>query len=99
MPSPTGPAPINAITPERSDIYVLHRGKLCLRNRYAPILHRKSLGARGFYFGQQLNELLFPLGLIMATFSFRQLRDVHGAEFWSAHGAELRFLVEVIGKI
>src|SRR5579864_7023483 len=90
MPSPTGPAPINAITPDRSDI------------AKSPVLKKTSsvrLRSGAFYFSQQLHEFLFALGLIVPTLGLGQLRDVHRAELRSAHRAEFRFLVEVIGKI
>jgi hypothetical protein len=45
---------------------------------------------------QEFGEFLFAFGLVFAGFGFRQLRDVHGAEFRAAHGAEFRFLVEIV---
>ena len=53
-----------------------------------------SLGTLDFR--QQLDEFLFAFGLILSGLGFGQLRDVHGAELWAAHGAELRFLVKVV---
>src|SRR5215472_9942685 len=48
---------------------------------------------------QQFRKFLFAFGLVLAGFGFGHLRDVHGAEFWAAHGAELRFFVKVVGQI
>jgi len=53
--------------------------------------------AGGLHFGEQFDEFLLALGLIVATFGVRQLSNVHGAEFGPAHGAELRFLVKIVG--
>src|SRR5258707_14267025 len=36
---------------------------------------------------------------VVAALGFGQLRDVHGAELRAAHGAELGFFVEIVGKI
>src|SRR5579859_2238152 len=92
MPSPTGPAPINAIRLERSDIALI----TCLRTK--PTLHAR-LRAGGFDFGQQLHKFLLTLGLVVPAFRFRQLRDVHRAELRPAHRAEFRFLVEIVGQV
>ena len=35
----------------------------------------------------------------LPALGFRELRNVHGAEFRSAHGAKLSFFVEIVGKI
>jgi hypothetical protein len=50
-----------------------------------------------FDLGQQLHEALFPLGLIHSADGLGDLGHVHGAEFGSAHGAELGLFVEIIG--
>ena len=51
------------------------------------------------HLGQQLDEFLFALGLVLAGFSFRHLRDVHRAEFRPAHRTELRLFVKIIRQI
>src|SRR5260370_17311546 len=48
--------------------------------------------------GQELDEFLLALGLVVASGGVGKLRSVHGAEFRAAHGAELSFLVEVVGQ-
>src|ERR1700674_4039679 len=48
---------------------------------------------------QKLDKFLFPLGLVVAAFGLRQLRDIHRAELRPAHRTEFRFFIEVIGKI
>src|ERR1700688_1870932 len=58
-----------------------------------------TLRARGFYLGEQLDEFLFALGLVVAALGFGELRDVHGAEFRPTHGAELGFFVKVVGQV
>src|SRR5689334_6654844 len=58
----------------------------------------ETLCACSLDFDQKLGEFLFAFGLVLAGFGFGQLRDVHGAEFRAAHGAELGFFVEVVGK-
>src|ERR1700674_147516 len=53
--------------------------------------------AGGLHFGEQFDKFLLALGLVVAALSVRELSNVHGAEFWPAHGAELRFLVKIVG--
>src|ERR1700692_2983951 len=71
----------------------LVRGSMARETGQAP-----SLQLVVFYFCQQLFEFLFPFGLIFTVQRFGVLGDVHGAKFWSAHGAEFCFFVEVVGQ-
>src|SRR5229473_6323151 len=68
-----------------------------LRRTFHRASRFNSSGA--LHFCQQLHELLFALRLIVAAFGVRHLRDVHRAELWPAHRAELRFLVKIVGKV
>src|SRR5579863_4268723 len=49
-------------------------------------------------FGQQLNESLLTLRLVLPCVAFGELGDVHGTEFGAAHGAELGVLVKIVGQ-
>src|SRR5262249_15677496 len=52
---------------------------------------------RALHFPQEFSEFLLPLRLILARFGFGELRNVHRAELRPAHGAELGFLVKIVG--
>src|SRR6266566_3527909 len=53
---------------------------------------------RALHFYQEVGEFLFALGLVLAGLRFGQLGDVHAAELWSAHRAEFRFLIKIVGE-
>src|SRR5579871_787375 len=66
----------------------------------APARARSSdSGAGALDFDEEFGELLFSLGLVVAAFGVGELCDVHGAELGAAHGAELCFLIEIVGKV
>ena len=53
---------------------------------------------RSLHLYEEVGEFLLAFGLVLAGFGFGKLRDVHRAELRSAHGAEFRFLVEIVGE-
>src|SRR3984957_11594341 len=57
------------------------------------------LSAGALHFDEELGEFLLAFGLVVAAFGVGELGDVHRTEFRPAHGAELCFLIEVVGQI
>src|SRR5713226_7265874 len=95
--SPSMPRSSSSVVLKASFSLRSHRSRATNAKTRSSMDSVKALGA--LHLGQQFDELLLAFRLVLAGFGLGELRDVHRAEFRSAHGAELCFFIEVIGKI